>query len=217
MRGVVPVGYAVFAVLLGTLVGLLLRRSVPAMALTLAIYVVSRWSCPLWVRPHLVPPTSTYAVISGDTLDGIGARRVGPVPDHHPHRRCPRLGADQPDRRRQGQGGRAAGLVRGLPAATARRGHAVATPQVSPAPGTMDRCFTRLTDEGYRQHLVYHPRDHFWPLQWAETGLYLVAVGRARRASASGGPAGCPRRRHRAGVGRARSRYAAWVGLRGTR
>ena len=39
----------------------------------------------------------------------------------------------------------------------------------------MEACFARLTDEGYRQHLVYHPRDHFWPLQWAETGLYLVA------------------------------------------
>ena len=32
MRGIVPIGYAVFALLLGTLIGLILRRSVPAMA-----------------------------------------------------------------------------------------------------------------------------------------------------------------------------------------
>ena len=42
-------------------------------------------------------------------------------------------------------------------------------------PGTMDACLARLTDEGYRQRLVYQPRNHFWPLQWAETGLYLAA------------------------------------------
>ena len=48
------------------------------MALTLAIYVVCQVVVPLWVRPHLIPPTSTFAVISGDTLDGIGARGSGP-------------------------------------------------------------------------------------------------------------------------------------------
>ena len=55
---------AVFALLLGTLVGLVVRRSVPAMALTLAIYVFVQVAVPLWVRPHLVPQTSTSTVIS---------------------------------------------------------------------------------------------------------------------------------------------------------
>ena len=40
---------------------------------------------------------------------------------------------------------------------------------------TLDPCLTRLNDEGYRQHVVYQPTTHFWPLQWAETGLYLTA------------------------------------------
>jgi hypothetical protein len=38
----------------------------------------------------------------------------------------------------------------------------------------MDACFTRLNAEDYRQHLVYQPANHFWPLQWAELALYLV-------------------------------------------
>ena len=78
MRGIVPVGYAVFALLLGTFVGLVLRRSVPAMALTLAIYVLCQIAVPLWVRPHLVPPTTTTMVISEATLDGITADGSGP-------------------------------------------------------------------------------------------------------------------------------------------
>ena len=77
MRGIVPVGYAVFALLLGTLIGLILRRSVPAMALTLAIYVLVQIAVPLWVRPHLVPPTSASMVISRATLDGISTDGSG--------------------------------------------------------------------------------------------------------------------------------------------
>ena len=30
---------------------------------------------------------------------------------------------------------------------------------------------------GYRQHVVSQPKSHFWPLQWAESGLYLAASG----------------------------------------
>ncbi|MGB9376109.1 MAG: ABC transporter permease subunit, partial [Mycobacteriales bacterium] len=79
MRGIVPVGYAVFALLLGTLIGLIVRRSIPAMALTLAIYVLIQVAVPLWVRPHLVPATMTTMVISRSTLDAISIDDSGIV------------------------------------------------------------------------------------------------------------------------------------------
>ncbi len=41
--------------------------------------------------------------------------------------------------------------------------------------GGLEPCLARLTREGYRQHVVYQPQSRFWPLQWAETGLYLAA------------------------------------------
>ena len=56
MRGVVPVGYVVFALTLGVALGLLLRRSVPAMALTLALTAFVQIAMPIWVRPHLASP-----------------------------------------------------------------------------------------------------------------------------------------------------------------
>jgi hypothetical protein len=39
----------------------------------------------------------------------------------------------------------------------------------------LDHCLARLDRAGDRQHVVYQPKSHFWPLQGAETGLYLVA------------------------------------------
>ena len=77
MRGVVPVGYAVFALVLGVAIGLVIRRPVPAMALTLAVFTFVQIAVPLWVRPHLVAPTETTVTISTETLDGIEADGSG--------------------------------------------------------------------------------------------------------------------------------------------
>ena len=83
-------------------------------------------------------------------------------------------------------------LVQRLSPPTAGAGQPSRRREVQSEPGTLDPCLTRLTDEGYRQRLVYQPHDHFWPLQWAETGLYLAAR-RCSPGSRSGGPAaGCP-------------------------
>ena len=54
-RGIVPIGYALFAFVLGVTMGMLIRRTVPAMAATLAIYIGAVVSMPLWIRAHLAP------------------------------------------------------------------------------------------------------------------------------------------------------------------
>jgi hypothetical protein len=51
--GVVPVGYAAFAFALGATAGLLIRRTPPAMAVTVVIFAAVQFAVPLWVRPHL--------------------------------------------------------------------------------------------------------------------------------------------------------------------
>ena len=55
-RGIVPIAYAAFAVALGVTVGMLVRRTLPAMAITLALFVAAQLPMPLLVRPHLAPP-----------------------------------------------------------------------------------------------------------------------------------------------------------------
>jgi hypothetical protein len=177
MRGIVPVGYAVFALLLGVLLGLVLRRSLPAMALTLAVYVCVQVAVPLWVRPHLVPPTTTDLVMSESTTDGITTDGTGTWT-------LTARAVDSRDWVLSNQTIDADGDVAAPPAAFTDclppppgRVEPGSTMEAHPAPGTIDSCFDELADAGYKQRLVYQPHQHFWPLQWAETGLYVAASG----------------------------------------
>ncbi len=54
-HGITPLGYAAFAFTLGVTAGALIRRTVPAMAVTLAIFAAVQIAMPLWIRPHLFP------------------------------------------------------------------------------------------------------------------------------------------------------------------
>jgi hypothetical protein len=37
-----------------------------------------------------------------------------------------------------------------------------------------DTCLNWVGTLGLRQDLVYQPASHFWPLQWAETGIFVA-------------------------------------------
>jgi len=177
MRGVVPIGYGVFALVLGTLVGLVVRRTIAAMALTLALYVAVQVAVPLWVRPYLEAPVDRTEVISLETLAGVGAEGTGPTRIT--------LSAQSPGawvvtNQLLDADGRATELptwFAGCLAAPQPAGDPGASPPADSSLKALDGCLTRLNAEGYRQHLVYHPTDHFWRLQWTELGLYLAASG----------------------------------------
>jgi hypothetical protein len=55
-RDLAPVAYAVFAFALGSLVGTVLRRTLPAMATTLGVFAFTRIAVTAWVRPNLLAP-----------------------------------------------------------------------------------------------------------------------------------------------------------------
>jgi hypothetical protein len=169
VRGIVPIGYAAFAFVLGIAVGMLLRRTLPAMAVTLAVFTVVQVAVPLAVRPHVLPAVDEAVAITASNLmsmngDGsnlpelvLVAEPAGAwvlvnetlAPDGEPVSRVP------PE------------LQGCMP-----------TP---PSPGGpppkfegVRECFLQLSELGYRQHLVYQPAGRFWPLQWIETGLFLA-------------------------------------------
>jgi ABC-type transport system involved in multi-copper enzyme maturation permease subunit len=84
-RGLVPAAYAIFAVLLGVAAGLLAKRTLPAMALTGALFVVVQVLVPNLVRPHLMPPRTTAAPVTAEVIRGArsprrGTRRASPNP-----------------------------------------------------------------------------------------------------------------------------------------
>jgi hypothetical protein len=58
-RDITPVAYAAFGFALGVAAGLLIRRTVPAMAVTLVIFVAVQIGWAVAIRPHLIPPAHT--------------------------------------------------------------------------------------------------------------------------------------------------------------
>jgi hypothetical protein len=94
-RGIAPVAYALFALALGMLLGAIIRRPLPAMAGTLAAFLVVRYSFQLLVRPHILHtvtatrPTVMFGsvegasstpgawIMSGRTVDAAGNTVVG--------------------------------------------------------------------------------------------------------------------------------------------
>ncbi len=193
MRGLVPVGYTVFAVALGVAVGAVLRRSLPAMAVTLALYVLVQVAVPLWVRPHLVPPTRAAVAIAASTLDSISLDGPsGTGVDRRAHRRPRRLDPLQRHGRPERARDSPAGVVLGLPGRRPPprwRARSQAQP--------VDPCLARLASEGYTQRVVYQPAGNFWPIQLAETARTSRSPV-CSPASPCGGPGGgCPEPRLR--------------------
>jgi len=177
MRGIAPVGYAVFALVLGVATGIILRRTVPAMALTLAVFTAVQIAVPLWVRPHLVPPARHTVTITEANFAGINVLE-GPTPMVQLVVRASEPGAWVLSNQTVDASGRP---VDTLPSWMVDKCIPPPPPSappfsskpVAPEPD-MHSCLTRLTDLGYRQQVVYQPASRFWTLQWAETALFLA-------------------------------------------
>ncbi len=68
-EGIVPVAYTLFAVALGVAAGTVIRRSVAAMATTLAVFFAVRFPIEQWVRPHYMSPVQRAHPVA----EGFGA------------------------------------------------------------------------------------------------------------------------------------------------
>jgi len=63
-RDLTPVGYAALAFAVGVTAGVLLRRTVPAMAATLAAFAAVQVAWPIWIRQHLIAPVHTVVALN---------------------------------------------------------------------------------------------------------------------------------------------------------
>ena len=161
-RGIVPIAYAAFAFALGVTAGLLVRRTVPAMAITLAVFVAVQIATPLLVRAHLIPPAHTTTDITEANLDQL--QLAGPDGPIRVAARAPDLDAWTLSNRTVDAAGRA-----------------VDTIPLSASSGPCARsqrwiasCLTEINRLGYRQQVRYQPSSRFWALQAYETALFLA-------------------------------------------
>jgi ABC-type transport system involved in multi-copper enzyme maturation permease subunit len=182
-RGIVPIGYTVLALTLGCTVGLVLRRSVAAIAVTLALVIVIQLFMPLVVRAHLIAPARLTLTISESNMAGMimnsdpgGAlTSVGDI----------RVKAGTPaDWMLSNQTVNAAGTVQhALPlwvsdcALTKQPpGQTSSADERKSQQARSQACFDRLASGGYRQLVRYQPASRFWALQWRETALLLAVA-----------------------------------------
>jgi hypothetical protein len=80
IQGVVPIAYAVFAVMVGLALGSLIRRPIPAIGATMVTFVALRAAVGVYLRPHFMTPVtvSTSVTVRGAA---ISVRPEG-IPDN---------------------------------------------------------------------------------------------------------------------------------------
>ena len=162
--GAVPLAYAVFAFALGVTVGLLTRRVIPAMIITLVVYLVVQIAVAWLVRPHLAPTHTSVAPITSQTLQTFNITDDGIVLNGDP----PVPGGWLVSRHTVDASG---ARIDFLPTALMEE------PECAPSiTKGIDPCLKLIASQGYRQVSTYHAPSQFWELQRAEAALYVGAT-----------------------------------------
>lgn len=170
-RGVVPIGYTAFAFALGVTAGIVVRRTVPAMAITLAVFVAVQVATPALVRAQLGPQELT-TTITDSNLRGLEAMAANANGEPAGPVRGLTVNLNQPGawiiaNETLDRSGR---VVSALPSWVV---HCVPSREPAAARLRDADCFPRLAREGYRQRVVYQPADRYWTLQALETAVFL--------------------------------------------
>ena len=153
IQGIVPIGYAVFAVALGLAAGTLIGRSLPALAVTCGVFLALRFTFTFWLRAHYMPAvTGIFGFNQSFTPPGaawvLGQGTVLP-------------------------GGQLASAF-DFKLALRGFGNVPASCQALAGganPRPMAQCLSRA---GYRSFVSYQPGNRFWTFQGIETGIFLV-------------------------------------------
>ncbi|MGZ6564440.1 MAG: transporter [Solirubrobacteraceae bacterium] len=167
LRGIVPIAYTIFAVMLGVAVGSIVKKTLPAIGVTLVGYAGVRVLIDLYIRPHymaarsVIQPLVTKGivtvgrapnslrgawVISNNTVDRLGnvVSRGGGFDFGYLASRCPAVAAAGP----------------------------------FPRPGVSDPLPACLQHLGLRESLLYQPASRFWTFQWIEFAIFIaLALG----------------------------------------
>jgi hypothetical protein len=164
-RGIAPIGYAAFAFAFGVLVGLMVRRTVPAMAVTFAAILAVQIVFPLAIRPHLISPVRSTSVVTAAAIDGISSNQNSTIVQ---------VQAQSPN----------------IPGAWIYSSDVVnkagstnlgALPSSCPGPngggnGSPQECFQALAAKHLKQVTVYQPSNRYWTFQALEFGIYLTVA-----------------------------------------
>jgi hypothetical protein len=158
IQGIVPVGYAVFAVALGIAAGALIGRSLPALAVTGGVFLAIRLAFTYWVRVHYMAAVTTiYSVTQNFSPKGAFWPLTG--------------GVVLPGGQLTTSLSVGPGYINATPGAPAIP---ASCQQVESQISATLACMARL---GYHSFTTYQPGYRFWPFQFIETGIFVVLAG----------------------------------------
>jgi hypothetical protein len=185
MQGIVPVAYALFGMALGIAAGAVLRRTLPAIAVTLAGFIAVRVLVAEILRPHyLSAVTAYYSVVSNWTQPaGAWVLGSGVVNKSGQVLSVPDVVVNQCGVPNVIQGVPVSDLPAACKALVSAAAGTIsrATPNGGGAP--MARIGSCIASAGFRQFISYQPISRYWAFQGIETAIFLtlsaalVAVG----------------------------------------
>jgi len=155
-QGIVPIGYAVFAMALGIAAGTVARRTLPAIAVVFGGFIGVRLVISNVLRPHYLTAVTTYSPVGGTvTPPGqpwiLAQGAVGPT------------GVTV----RSGWGG----LYPAIPASCRAL---LPTAGTGKSGAVLSQVFSCMAAHGWRGFVTYQPSSRYWPFQGIETGIYLL-------------------------------------------
>ena len=154
IHGIAPIGYSAFAFALGVTVGVLLRRTVPAMATTLAVFVAARLAVEYGIRPNLATPLHKTLPVSLSVNGSTGATSlVSQTSIPNAWVRSTEV------------------LDKSGHVITAQSVLRSCTASALPSPTAVHSCVRKL-----HAIVTYQPASRFWPFQWAEMSIFLMAA-----------------------------------------
>lgn len=161
-HAITPFGYAAFGFALGVTAGALIRRTVPAMAVTLAVFAFVQIAMPLWIRPNLFP--AEHTVIPVSALQQISLQQGGFNGSNFNLETGNLPGQPGAWLLSSGPVNAAGQPVSTTPAAC------TAHTQSGDTPGFLD-C---LASHDIREAVSYQPASRYWAFEWTETAIYLA-------------------------------------------
>lgn len=168
ITGIVPAAYVLFAFSLGVALGAVIRRTPWAIAGTLLVYTGVALLMVLVVRPNLLPQTFvSYAQeFPSSGTYGIGAGQAAiPAPIRAEQAKLNQAwNVDSGYRYRPGFQ-----VPSGAPSAGAA-GQGCEDRNYNTAP-----FLNCLSTHGLQQGQFFQAANHYWPLQWIESGIYVLA------------------------------------------
>jgi hypothetical protein len=190
LHGFVPAGYAAFAFALGVTAGLVFRRTLPAMAVTLVGFIAARLAVTYWLRPHYMSPATLNVPLSANDV-GFQVAGPGTTSPLSVIANPPALpnawvsSATVVDNAGQAPGSSAIthacpNLGTGVAPPSAPRGgfgalggHAVGIRVSQGAQQQFNDCISTLAAK-YHVAVAYQPANRFWTFQAIETALFVA-------------------------------------------